>query len=342
VAAEAAAALGGLPGAVAPSPVRAARAAAAGPPPLPHPQANALPLGAPQACDSGSDTAGGDTSGSIACQCPYSSCSDSSEAPGAAASASPAAGSELDLSSLGAASPGAAASPSEASLAATDAPPGPPYDGALAVAELTPLASLELPDAAACWGGGGAALLPLRGVCNLEDAAEAAAATEAEAGGAAEAEGAPPAGRGGPWFFCVSPDACSNRARVAAGCGGLAAALGAGLPPALPRLPLEPDHSATITFQENPLHLTLLATPPHPPPAIYYWLGRYDGARFDLEAAVGPRRLDLGRTLYAANLWRDPQVGWRDPQVAGVVGGLGTVGGGGAALLFCCWKRLSL
>lgn len=41
---------------------------------------------------------------------------------------------------------------------------------------------------------------------------------------------------------------------------------------------------------------------------ITWWLGSYDGRRFDIAAADGPHRLDLGTTLYAATLWEDPQV----------------------------------
>jgi sucrose-6-phosphate hydrolase SacC (GH32 family) len=41
---------------------------------------------------------------------------------------------------------------------------------------------------------------------------------------------------------------------------------------------------------------------------ITWWLGRYDGQRFDVAGADGPHRLDLGTTLYAATLWQDPQV----------------------------------
>jgi sucrose-6-phosphate hydrolase SacC (GH32 family) len=41
---------------------------------------------------------------------------------------------------------------------------------------------------------------------------------------------------------------------------------------------------------------------------ITWWLGDYDGRRFDIAAADGPHRLDLGTTLYAATLWEDPQV----------------------------------
>lgn len=42
---------------------------------------------------------------------------------------------------------------------------------------------------------------------------------------------------------------------------------------------------------------------------VTWWLGDYDGSRFDVAAADGPHRLDLGTTLYAATLWEDPQVG---------------------------------
>jgi hypothetical protein len=41
---------------------------------------------------------------------------------------------------------------------------------------------------------------------------------------------------------------------------------------------------------------------------ITWWLGDYDGCTFDIAAADGPHRLDLGTTLYAATLWEDPQV----------------------------------
>jgi hypothetical protein len=41
---------------------------------------------------------------------------------------------------------------------------------------------------------------------------------------------------------------------------------------------------------------------------ITWWLGDYDGRTFDIAAADGPHRLDLGTTLYAATLWEDPQV----------------------------------
>jgi sucrose-6-phosphate hydrolase SacC (GH32 family) len=41
---------------------------------------------------------------------------------------------------------------------------------------------------------------------------------------------------------------------------------------------------------------------------ITWWLGSYDGRAFDVAAADGPHKLDLGTTLYAATLWEDPQV----------------------------------
>jgi sucrose-6-phosphate hydrolase SacC (GH32 family) len=41
---------------------------------------------------------------------------------------------------------------------------------------------------------------------------------------------------------------------------------------------------------------------------ITWWLGSYDGSCFDVAAADGPHKLDLGTTLYAATLWKDPQV----------------------------------
>jgi hypothetical protein len=41
---------------------------------------------------------------------------------------------------------------------------------------------------------------------------------------------------------------------------------------------------------------------------ITWWLGDYDGQHFDIAAADGPHRLDLGTTLYAATLWEDPKV----------------------------------
>jgi sucrose-6-phosphate hydrolase SacC (GH32 family) len=41
---------------------------------------------------------------------------------------------------------------------------------------------------------------------------------------------------------------------------------------------------------------------------ITWWLGSYDGQQFDVAAADGPHRLDLGTTLYAATLWQDPKV----------------------------------
>lgn len=41
---------------------------------------------------------------------------------------------------------------------------------------------------------------------------------------------------------------------------------------------------------------------------ITWWVGEYDGNRFDIAAADGPHRLDLGTTLYAATFWEDPQV----------------------------------
>lgn len=42
---------------------------------------------------------------------------------------------------------------------------------------------------------------------------------------------------------------------------------------------------------------------------IYYFMGSYDDDRrkYDLEKALGPMQLDLGRTLYAPNCWQDPQ-----------------------------------
>lgn len=51
---------------------------------------------------------------------------------------------------------------------------------------------------------------------------------------------------------------------------------------------------------------TYAPTNPPRPAAIYYWLGRYDGSQFLIKDATGPLRLDLGRTLYAASLWPDP------------------------------------
>lgn len=41
---------------------------------------------------------------------------------------------------------------------------------------------------------------------------------------------------------------------------------------------------------------------------ITWWLGDFNGSTFDVAAADGPHRLDLGTTLYAATLWEDPQV----------------------------------
>eukprot|EP00879_Flechtneria_rotunda_P000981 GHRR01001115.1.p1 GENE.GHRR01001115.1~~GHRR01001115.1.p1 ORF type:complete len:1028 (+),score=415.34 GHRR01001115.1:835-3918(+) len=40
---------------------------------------------------------------------------------------------------------------------------------------------------------------------------------------------------------------------------------------------------------------------------ITWWLGDFDGRRFDIATADGPHRLDLGTTLYAATLWVDEQ-----------------------------------
>ncbi|WIA42006.1 hypothetical protein OEZ86_009303 [Tetradesmus obliquus] len=40
---------------------------------------------------------------------------------------------------------------------------------------------------------------------------------------------------------------------------------------------------------------------------ITWWRGSYDGRSFDVAAADGPHKLDLGTTLYAATLWQDPK-----------------------------------
>jgi hypothetical protein len=45
---------------------------------------------------------------------------------------------------------------------------------------------------------------------------------------------------------------------------------------------------------------------------IYYWLGNadMDKVKFDLDAAAGPYKIDLGKTLYAASLWPDTKVSY--------------------------------
>ncbi|GLC44182.1 Putative beta-Fructufuranosidase [Pleodorina starrii] len=66
---------------------------------------------------------------------------------------------------------------------------------------------------------------------------------------------------------------------------------------------IETDYDATPS---KPVHLFCISPDACTNPS-YYWLGPYDPAtkRFDLDAAQGPFRLDLGDVLYAPNILHD-------------------------------------
>ncbi|KAF8056752.1 BFRUCT3 [Scenedesmus sp. PABB004] len=94
----------------------------------------------------------------------------------------------------------------------------------------------------------------------------------------------------------------------AAAGGGKAAASAGPLALVNPAGQLPPGYDAAAappgSWDERFTHFYSISPDACTNPTIY-WLGRYAGRRFDLDAARGPLRLDLGDVLYAPNLMRD-------------------------------------
>jgi len=73
--------------------------------------------------------------------------------------------------------------------------------------------------------------------------------------------------------------------------------------PLLIELPLDCEDAGLATESGEPPHTHMLCVSPDAPTnPVYYFLGRYDGHRFDLDNAAGPMLLDLGNTVYAPNV----------------------------------------
>jgi hypothetical protein len=93
----------------------------------------------------------------------------------------------------------------------------------------------------------------------------------------------------------------------------------------------DPNHASQAVLLTSALpHLPCSASPVHvmcvSPDScknpVLYWLGGYTNARFDLETAAGPFKMDLGDSMYAPNIMTDGQGrhllwGWMQVGAAG-------------------------
>lgn len=81
-----------------------------------------------------------------------------------------------------------------------------------------------------------------------------------------------------------------------------------------------PTSTASIGHQPIRRHL-LSVSPDYCVNMVQYWLGDYAAGKFDMEAADGPHKLDLGDIMYAPNVLTDKQVGKDTLGVKEVSGG---------------------